>query len=106
MHHLRREARVHEVQLARHQGGKAPIEGGGVGQDLARAFLEGDEQAGLAALARGVREALQREHRLARARAALEQGGAPARQPAPAHRVETFDAGGSLEQGLQPHTQH
>src|SRR6185295_2599009 len=43
-----------------------------------------------------VDEALQREHGLARARAAEEKAGAMARQPAAAHGVESLDAGGQL----------
>ena len=45
--HLGRQMRVQEKELALGQSGQAPIEGGGIGDDLLRAFLERDEDAGL-----------------------------------------------------------
>src|SRR6185295_18709674 len=90
-----RQVRIEEEQPARRQACQPPIEARCVGDDLARALLERDENPGHAA-ASTVDEALQREHGLARAGAAEEKAGAMARQPAAAHRVESLDAGGQL----------
>src|SRR5690242_9100829 len=91
---------VEKEKLAPSQASKAPIEGGAVGEELAGAFLEADENPGGAVAVRGVDQALQREHRLARARAAYQEGGAMARQAAAAQLVESLDAGGELRKGV------
>ena len=65
----------------------------GVGDDLAGALLEGDEDAGLLGVARAVDQRLQREDGLAAAGAAHHQRGAPARQAAVGDLVEALDAG-------------
>src|SRR4030081_2120899 len=91
---------VQEEQLLLRQARQSPVEGGAVGDDLARAFLEGDEDAGRALPARGVGKALQGEDGLARAGAADEQARAVARYPAAAQLIESLDAGGQLGQRL------
>ena len=56
---LGRQMRVQEKELVLGQSGQAPIERGGIGDDLAGGFLERDEDAGLLPPAHGVDEGLQ-----------------------------------------------
>jgi hypothetical protein len=91
---------VQEEQLLLRQARQPPVEGGAIGDDLARAFFERDKDAGRSLPAHRVDEALQGEHSLARTRAADEQARAVPRQPAAAQLIESLDAGRQLGQRL------
>ena len=69
-----------------------------VGRQLLFRLLESHEHARLAELHRAAHEKFRREQRLAATRAAADQRGPPARQPAAGDFVETLDAGGALGQ--------
>ena len=99
LHHVRRQARVHEEQLLLRQRGQIPAEGGGVGDDVLRRLLESDNDARLLALAGAVDQGLQREHRLAAAGPADHQRRPAGGQAAAGDFVEAVDAGGNLGDG-------
>lgn len=75
---------------------QVPAEGLRVGHEAIGRLLEGDEDSGLLEFPSALRQELQAEDRLARARPAGEQGRPPTRQTAAGHLVEAFDAGGGL----------
>ena len=70
LHDFRRQARIEEEQLLLDERRQVPAERGGVGDDLPRAFLEGDENRRLLRSVRAVDQRLQREDGLAAARPA------------------------------------
>jgi hypothetical protein len=87
-----RQVRVHEKQFFLEERRQIPLEPGGIGDYLVWAFLERDEDSGLPTFTRRANQGLNREHRLSRARSALQQTDAAARQPTEAQRVKTRDA--------------
>jgi hypothetical protein len=93
LHGVRREACIEEEELLLFQRGKIPSEGGCVGDDLARALLEGDEHARLLRPFRAVDQRLKREDSLAAARSTHHQGRSPARQSPVSDFVEPLDPG-------------
>ena len=88
------QPRIEEEQLLLFERWQIPTERGRVGDDLPRALLERDEHARFLHLVRPVDQRLQREHGLAAARSAHDQGRATARQAASGDLVESLDAGG------------
>src|ERR1700694_2365579 len=89
---------IQKEELLLRQARQPPIEGGAIGDDLTRAFLERDKNARGSLPAHGVDEALQSEDGFARTRSADEQARAVARQPAAAQLIQSLDAGGQLGQ--------
>ena len=79
-------------------GGVLEAERARVGRQLAGGLLEGEEDAGHAQLLGAAHEELERQQRLAAARAAADQGGAAAGEAAAGDLVEAGDAGGFLRQ--------
>ena len=94
LYDIGRHAGIHEQQFV--LVGKVPAERGGVGNDAARIFLEGDKNAAFAVQARTIDQGLQGEHRLAAARPPHHDACAPLRQAAAGDRVKTLDAGGGF----------
>jgi hypothetical protein len=69
-----------------------------VGLQLLFRLLEGHEHARLVELRRAAHEEFHSQQRLAAPRAAADERGPPARQPAAGDFIETLDAGGTLRQ--------
>jgi hypothetical protein len=84
---------VEKEELLPLQRGEVPAEGGGVGDDLARVLLEGDEDRRLVVVAGAVHQRLEREDRLAGTRSADDERRATARQTAVRDLVEPRDPG-------------